>query len=119
MTTLLDSLVEYDNPILVSTSLNAQKGNKGKKGKQQLAPLERAGTTRNEDYLNSILPPREYTEGGQLWVRYVLPTPATRVDVINLQEKLDRKLQSRQARETGICPIREELYSQCFDELIR
>ena len=87
--------------------------------KQQLAPLERAGTTRNEDYLNSILPPREYTEGGQLWVRYVLPTPATRVDVINLQEKLDRKIQSRQARETGICPIREELYSQCFDELIR
>ena len=25
----------------------------------------------------------------------------------------------RQARETGIWPIREELYSQCFDELIR
>merc|ERR1712224_73571 len=25
----------------------------------------------------------------------------------------------RQARETGICPIREELYAQCFDELIR
>merc|ERR1712061_266759 len=25
----------------------------------------------------------------------------------------------RQARETGICPVREELYSQCFDELIR
>merc|ERR1711959_360644 len=22
-------------------------------------------------------------------------------------------------RETGICPVREELYSQCFDELIR
>jgi dynein light intermediate chain len=28
-------------------------------------------------------------------------------------------LQERQARETGICPIREELYSQAFDELIR
>lgn len=27
--------------------------------------------------------------------------------------------QVRQARETGICPVREELYSQCFDELIR
>merc|ERR1712176_1105023 len=25
----------------------------------------------------------------------------------------------RQARETGICPVRRELYSQCFDELIR
>ena len=25
----------------------------------------------------------------------------------------------REARETGICPKREELYAQCFDELIR
>ena len=49
-----------------------------------MAPLEKTATTRNEDYLNSILPPREYTENGQLWVRYVSPTPATRVDVINL-----------------------------------
>lgn len=24
-----------------------------------------------------------------------------------------------QARETGICPVRRELYTQCFDELIR
>ena len=47
------------------------------------------------------------------------PTPATRVDVINLQDELDKRLQARQARETGICPIREELYAQCFDELIR
>ncbi len=54
-----------------------------------------------------------------MWVRYVSPTPATRVDVINLQDDLDKRLQSRQARETGICPIREELYAQCFDELIR
>ena len=77
------------------------------------------GSTRNEDYLNSILPPREYTEGGQLWVRYVLPTPATKLDVMHLQDELEQKLQERQARETGICPIREELYAQCFDELIR
>lgn len=46
-------------------------------------------------------------------------TPATRLDVINLQEHLDMKLQQRQARETGICPIRRELYTQCFDEVIR
>lgn len=115
-----ESLVQYDNPILVSTSLNAQKGGKGKKGsKAPLAPLEKAGTTRNEDYLNSILPPREFTQDGQLWVSYVSPTPATRVDVITLQDNLDQRFQARQGRETGICPIREELYSQCFDELIR
>ncbi len=112
-----DSLVEYDTAILVSTSATGKKGQKKKQN--QLAPLEKAGTTRNEDYLNSILPPREYTENGQLWVRYVSPTPATRVNVINLQDKLDKRLQARQARETGICPIREELYAQCFDEIIR
>merc|ERR1712232_1429282 len=43
----------------------------------------------------------------------------TRLDVVNLQEELDRRLQQRQARETGICPVRRELYSQCFDELTR
>ena len=62
---------------------------------------------------------REWTEDGQLWVQYVSSTPATRLDVVNLQEQLDQQLQSRQARETGICPVREELYSQALDELIR
>ena len=98
----------------------------------------------------------EWTSDGQLWVQYVSSTPATRLDVINLQvrrptpaascvacrssctacmtslscglvvprhwvrdtfcaqEQLDQKLQQRQAREPGICPIREELYAQGF-----
>ena len=115
--------------------------------------------------LRARLPRREWTAEGQLWVQYVSSTPATRLDVINLQvgrvassgcvelcvaapkesqfvgckprtahpcaplasslwlvcllsaslqEQLDQKLQQRQARETGICPIREELYAQCF-----
>merc|ERR1712216_724390 len=38
---------------------------------------------------------------------------------MGLQEQLDKRLLERQARETGICPVREDLYSQCFDELIR
>ncbi|RZF47175.1 hypothetical protein LSTR_LSTR004884 [Laodelphax striatellus] len=29
------------------------------------------------------------------------------------------RLQQRQARETGICPVRRELFTQCFDEIIR
>jgi dynein light intermediate chain len=45
--------------------------------------------------------------------------PASRLDVISLQEQLDKKLSERKARETGICPVREELYGQCLDELIR
>lgn len=104
------SLVKYNTAILVS--LGAGKGKKS--GKKSDKP-----TTQTEDILNSILPPREWTEDGQLWVQFVSSTPATRLDVVNLQEHLDHQLQARQARETGICPIREELYSQSFDELIR
>lgn len=44
----------------------------------------------------------------------VSSTPATRLDVLALQEQLDSRLKQRQAREIGICPIRRELYSQCF-----
>lgn len=84
-----------------------------------LPPVENKGMTQTEDILNRILPPREWTRDGQLWVQYVASTPATRLDVIHLQEILDRRLQQRQARETGICPVREELYAQCFDEIIR
>jgi len=39
--------------------------------------------------------------------------------VARLREMLDQKLMERQARESGICPVREELFSQCFDEIIR
>ena len=75
--------------------------------------------SQTEDILNSILPPREFEDASALWLQTVSSQPATRLDVIHLQETLDRQLQKRQARETGICPVREELYAQCFDELIR
>merc|ERR1712193_455819 len=58
-------------------------------------------------------------EDAKHFIQYVSNQPATRLDVIQLQEALDQRLMERQARETGICPVREELYSQCFDELIR
>ena len=74
-----------------------------------------------QDVLNSLLPPREFKDAntGQQYVQKVSPTPASRSDVLKLQVALDERLQARQARENGICPVREELHSQCFDELIR
>ena len=87
----LQSLVKYDNPVLVSTT--AKKKDKGTRRKKDLPPVEqKPGITQTEDILNSILPPREWTEDGQLWVQYVSSTPATRLDVINLQEKLDHQV---------------------------
>lgn len=72
-----------------------------------------------EDILNAILPPREWVEVGKHYIQYVSHQEATRVDVARLREMLDQKLMERQARESGICPVREELFSQCFDEIIR
>jgi len=40
--------------------------------------------------------------------------PAPRSDVIFLQKQLNSRMKLRQARETGICPIRRELFSQAF-----
>jgi len=156
------SLVKYDNPVLVSRvseksplkSLGHEKSSSSKlasntssttggngatagpagissisgrpasPNKPKLPPVEdKSGRAKSpnqtEDILNSILPPKEWEDNGQLWVQRVSSTPATRLDVINLQEQLDNMLQKRQARETGICPVRRELYSQVFDELIR
>ena len=112
--------MKYDTPILVSKTFGKGAASSNSSAKTSASSLA-SGNEANkaEDYLNSILPPREYSDAGQLWVQYVSPIPATRLDVIILQEELDKKLQERQARETGICPIREELYSQAFDELIR
>ena len=73
----------------------------------------------SEDILNAILPPTEWVENGKHYIQYVSHTPASRVDVARLRENLDSKLMDRQARESGICPVREELFSQCFDEIIR
>ncbi|KAG2469082.1 IDLC protein, partial [Polypterus senegalus] len=41
------------------------------------------------------------------------------MDVVNLQEQLDLLLFQRGARELGLCSVRRELFSQCFDELLR
>ncbi|XP_042346654.1 axonemal dynein light intermediate polypeptide 1 [Plectropomus leopardus] len=134
MITPAASLLKYDNPVLVRTTTDRKspKGRLLRVSHEQPAnslpvpppPKPKSATAEctkqeNEEILNAILPPREWIEDNQLWVQQVSSAPCTRTDVINLEELLDEKLQQRQARETGICPIRRELYSQCFDELIR
>uniref|UniRef100_A0A3Q3FQA6 Axonemal dynein light intermediate polypeptide 1 n=1 Tax=Labrus bergylta TaxID=56723 RepID=A0A3Q3FQA6_9LABR len=100
--------LKHDNPVLISKSTD-RKSPKGR-------PLK---VSPQQEILNAIVPPREWTDGTQLWVQQVSSAPCTRTDVIHLEELLDSKLQQRQARQTGICPVRRELYSQYFDELIR
>jgi len=130
----MTSLVKYDTPFLVSTTISNKKTLEELDDSNEKAEIflrniinkrgGDGGKSEYEDYsvkdaLNKILPPKKIFKNEQLWVQYVSCTPVTKAEVLNLQEGLDRRLQTMQARETGICPIREELYNECFDELIR
>jgi len=46
------------------------------------------------------------------------PTSSPRLDAIILQDQLKREMRERQARYTGICPVRERIYAVVLDELI-
>lgn len=123
------SLVKYETPTLVTHREAFEKGSKKETRFPSIREKPSSARSTKEtskskehqvaEILDTILPPREYEEDGKLWIQTVSRTPATRVDVVNLAEKLDNKLVDRHAREIGICPIRRELYDQCFDELIR
>lgn len=111
-----NTMVRYSNPVVI-TKRDDKATTKAKSPALMLA-AEKGKET--EEILNSILPPIEWEEvDGQLWRLQVSSDPATRLEVIKLNEQLDTRLQQRQARETGICPVRRELFTQCFDELIR
>jgi len=104
-----DTLVKYDAPLFAGIENHNKAVSQGKIDTN----------SKLEDMLNAMLPPREWVEESGTWVQYSSKEPASRLDVISLQEQLDKKLGERKARESGICPVREELYAQCFDELIR
>lgn len=85
--------------------------------KKQLPPIESNPSL--SETLNAMFYPCEWEENGKKFIQYVSSEPATRDKARDLFKALDEKIKERQAREKGICPVREELYSQCFDEIIR
>lgn len=84
--------MKYDTPVLVTKSIGKGGASAGPGSVSTSASSLGTGDMKQNDYLNSILPPREYQDMGQLWVQYVSPSPATRLDVVNLQDELDKKL---------------------------
>ena len=111
------SLVKYEPPVEVPLDSRLHKIKGYTKNSSDNPPIE--SKPDSQTILKAILPPREWDHDGKHYIEYVSHTKASRDDVIKLQSNLDDRLLTRQARESGICPIREELHSQCFDELIR
>lgn len=132
---LFHSLVKYDTPYLVSTTLNNKKALQEidqdtektttllksifYKSKEQASTGEDSDDFSVKDALNKILPPKKIIMNDQLWVQYVSCTPVTKMEVINLKEGLDKRIKTLNAKQTGVCLIREQLYDECFDEIIR
>jgi len=112
------SLVKRDEPLMVSNVDNesATSPRAGMMAKEAAI----GGALHSNQLLNMLLPPTLLKDDeGNSWRQYVSSKKPTRDDVFELQERLDEGLTKRQARNKGICPVREDLYSQSFDELLR
>ena len=106
------TLLQYQSKIELSDDTNYTPHKK-----RQLPEIESSPSI--PDALNSIFLPKEWEENGKKFIQYVSQEPGTREKARDLFKALDVKIKEREAREKGICPVREELYSQCFDEIIR
>ena len=72
-----------------------------------------------KNFLDSILPPKKVHEGGLIFYHFVSCDSAIVNDILKLHKNLLNQMKIRGAKESGICPIREELYYECFEEIIR
>jgi len=107
------SLIEYD-PRTIDQDGNRIDDEENDESLNGAVPRKQEGELR--EILNSLLPP--FKVGHNEYQQVSLRKP-TRSNVILLQKLWDEQLQIRQARETGICSIREELNEEAFNELIR
>ena len=71
-----------------------------------------------EDVLALLFPQIPSTEVPG-YAKEVSSEPGTNLEVIALQEQLELRLRLRSARHEGVCQQRQDVYSQCFDEIIR
>jgi len=111
------SLVLYEDPIQLNTIGN---NNEEESKEMKSSSKTTTGSFQKDEILNSILPPKVWENNeGNKFMQYASKELATRLEVIRVQELLDSRLAERQARDKDICPVREDLYQQCFDELIR
>ena len=69
------------------------------------------------EVLHLLLPGVEWEENGKSYRQRVSSIPAKDEEVKRLDETLQNRLRERHARETEVCPIRRELFTQCFGNI--
>ena len=115
------SLIKFGPPICISTDERREV-----KNREDL--LLKAGAAEAEPpcgrktlaVLDEVLPPRYWSQSDHsLWWQRCDTAIPTREDVFRVEERLDGQLKARNACPKPLCSIREELFPQVFDELIR
>jgi dynein light intermediate chain len=129
LTTSSSSLIRFETPFLVSATVSNKKllaeldGN-NETSEMFLKDIINKYSISSTDYslkdtLNKILPPKKVKIGDQMWVQYVSCNPVTKAEVINLYDGLMLNLKNEKTHDSGLCPIKEKLYDETFQELIR
>jgi len=114
-----EHLMKYDPPIFIGFEASKEQVMNAVEMQKKSGKGKDSNSSQLEDMINSMLPPREWVEDSGAWMQYTSKDKVSRKDVQHLQEDLDRRLAERQAREAGLCHVRENLYQQVLDELIR
>eukprot|EP00825_Cyclidium_porcatum_P020360 TRINITY_DN2309_c0_g1_i2.p1 TRINITY_DN2309_c0_g1~~TRINITY_DN2309_c0_g1_i2.p1 ORF type:complete len:247 (+),score=47.07 TRINITY_DN2309_c0_g1_i2:306-1046(+) len=114
---LEQSLLQYIQPVEIQAPDPMLSDPLEIKKKSQLPPLDSKPSI--EDILNKIFLPKQYQLQNRWFQRNVSCEEASRTELTDLEDQLDHLLKERQARKSGICPVREDLHNQLFDEIIR
>ena len=64
------------------------------------------GSSKLEEMITAMLPPREWVEPSGVWMQHVSKAPASRLDVINLQENLDKRLLTNYYKSLGFYDVK-------------
>jgi dynein light intermediate chain len=106
-------LLKWDSPVAVEDPEHTQKRTKS-------VGVSGAGVDQmTREVINSLFPPIEFTENNTTYTQSVSISSVSRSDVQKLRTQLANLLQLRSAKPRGVCLIRSEIYSQCFDEVLR
>ncbi|CAM9644429.1 unnamed protein product, partial [Sphacelaria rigidula] len=69
--------------------------------------------------LKAIIPNKEWRNEEGDWVQTVSSAEWSRAELESLQANVDDRLASLQARSGAICTVREQVFSELYDEVIR
>lgn len=74
---------------------------------------------KDPDLLNKMFEPYIFESDNTFYRLNVSRREPSRKELDDLETLFENRLREKQARKGGICPIREQLHNELFDEIIR